>query len=210
MEIDLAKAASFGGRVDKVDVKNSLIRFKFGFENRKYITKNDRVEFFNKENSPVYCGGTVIAKTEDIFLVRVSDMSRCMAMANITPGAYLRFYSRDMETNLKLGRELVQILLKKKVAVAGMLIRAQKELDVNMEKVNAINSRYDVLRKKLELEWQEQLGVLEEDRLASLEKHRKMQRKLDEVNLKLEQYKIDEDNFFLHTWSLNPKLYYKK
>ena len=125
-------------------------------------------------------------------------------------GRYLQFYSQDLANNITMGRELVDILMKKRVAIQGKISRNQKELDSYTEKVNAINERYKVLREKLESEWREELGLNEEDRLVSLRNYKDLQMRLDELDLKLQKYKIEDENLVTDRWSLDPRLFYKK
>ena len=202
--------AVFGGRIAKVVEESGLIRFRFGFANRKYMNTGDGLEFFNEHSDRVRCRGTIVGRTADYVSVKVEEMRRCRALVNVTIGAYVVFYSKDMRDRIKLGAELVQILLKKKLAVSSIAGRMQRQLDVHIEKVNAVNERYDVLRKKLEQEWQEQLHTIEEDRLMLSRRHGDLEKRLDELDAKLEKYKIDEDNFSLDRWSLDPELYEKK
>ena len=65
------------------------------------------------------------------------------------------------------------------------------------------------MREKLESEWREELGLNEEDRLVSLRNYKDLQMRLDELDLKLQKYKIEDENLVTDRWSLDPRLFYK-
>lgn len=207
---ELGDLGEFSGRISKINLKASLLRFKLTFENAKYINKRDRVDFWDERNSKIRCKGYVVGKSSDYILVKVPEFEYCEKQINITVGAYIRFYSPDLVNNLKMGRELMDILLKKKIALSGKMTRTKEELDSYIERVEAINSRYQILREKLEAEWRENLALVEEDRLISLRNYKDIEQRIDDINYKIEQYDIAEDNFKTDRWSLDPRLYYKK
>jgi chromosome segregation ATPase len=109
-----------------------------------------------------------------------------------------------------MGKELVDILLKKKMAISSKLLRNKKSLDSHIERVNAINLRYKVLRDKLEAEWREELASLEEDRLTSFRNHKDLEGQLLEIDDKLEKYRIEDKNLKEDRWALDPRLYFSK
>ena len=206
---DIEQYANFGGRISKVG-DSSLIRFGLDFANRKYLNKGDSVSFWHQGNRQARCFGKIVGKTADHILVQMDDPRFCRSSIGTVLGTYMRFHSEDMKNNMIMGVELMDILLKKKTAVAGKLERTKRDLDGHIEKVSAINARYDILRKELESEWQEQLQNLEEDRMTMLREQLALEKELEEVDAKLERYKIEEDHFSLDRWSLDRSLYYKK
>tara|TARA_R110000868_G_scaffold153644_2_gene379128 strand:+ start:886 stop:1587 length:702 start_codon:yes stop_codon:yes gene_type:complete len=206
----LNELGDFAGRISKINKSASLLRFKLDFENAKYLNKRDRVDFWDERNDKIRCKGYVVGKSSDYILVKVPEYEYCDRTLNIAVGAYIKFYSPDLVNNLKMGRELMDILLKKKMALNGKMSRTKKQLGSYIEKVEATNSRYQVLRDKLEAEWRESLALIEEDRLVSLRNYKDLEQRVDEINYKLEQYNIAEENFRTDRWSLDPRLYYKK
>lgn len=111
---------------------------------------------------------------------------------------------------MKMGREVVGILIKKRMAVKGQMDVKNKEIQSHVERINTINARYQTLRDKLEQEWQKELHSLDEDRTYSLRSYKDLERRLDEIDQKLEQYKIKDENLTLDRWSLDSNLYFKK
>tara|TARA_R110002049_G_scaffold99946_7_gene243056 strand:- start:177 stop:887 length:711 start_codon:yes stop_codon:yes gene_type:complete len=213
IEVSMPKVqelGDFAGRISKINQSASLLRFKLSFENAKYLNKRDRVDFWDERDPNIRCKGYVVGKSSEYILVKVPEYTYCDRTLNIAVGAYIRFFSPDLINNLKMGRELLDVLLKKKIALSGKMLRTKKELSSYIEKVEATNGRYQVLREKLEAEWRENLALIEEDRLVSLRNYKDLEQRVDDINYKIEQYNIAEDNFRTDRWSLDPRLYYKK
>ena len=146
------KMGVFSGRVSKVNPPAGLVRIKIDFTNMKYLNKKDKVEFWDERGSEVKCKGFVIGKSNDHLLLRVPEFSYCLRNIAVMEGTYLKFYSQDLVNNLKMDRKVISILLKKKLALNKRLKRKKKDLDSYIEKVNAVNIRYKILRNKLEAE----------------------------------------------------------
>ena len=85
-----------------------------------------------------------------------------------------------------------------------------RDLQGHVERVNTVNARYQALRAKLEQEWQLELHALDEDRSFALKAYKDLERRRDEIDQKLEQYKLRDDNLTLDRWSLDSNLYFKK
>ena len=124
----------FSGRVSRVNDEAGLIRFKVDFNNSKYLNKKDKVEIWTELNPARRCKAYVAGKSPDYLLIKVSDYTFCQRFIPFNAGQYLLFYSDDLKNNLKMGRELYQILLKKRLALEGKMRRRKKELDSHMER----------------------------------------------------------------------------
>ncbi len=204
------KMGVFSGRVSKVNPSAGLVRISIDFTNMKYLNKKDKVEFWDERGSSVKCKGFVIGKSNDHLLLRVPEFRYCLRNIAVMDGAYLMFYSQDLVNNLKMGREVISILLKKRLALNGRLKRKEKDLESYIEKVNAVNMRYKVLRDKLEAEWRDEVAALEEDKIITLRNFKDLERRVLEVDNKLEKYKIEDRNLKLDQWALDPRLYFEK
>jgi hypothetical protein len=200
----------FSGRVSRFNNEASLVRFKIDFVNMKYLNKRDRVEFWNEHSPHIFCTGHIVGKSNDYLLVKVQDYGQCMQMVNITLGGYVRFFGADLVNNLKMGREMITILQKKSLALNSKVKRNEQELNRYIEKVSAVNQRYDVLRAKLEAEWRDELAKIEEDRALTERNYQGLLMRLNEVEYNLEKYRIEDENLKVDRWSLDPKLFYKK
>jgi len=200
----------FSGRVSKVNEPGALVRIKSTFPNLKYINKRDKLSFWDDINPLIRCNGYVLGKSNEYLLVRVPDYKTCIVAVHLGEGKYLKFFSQDLANNLIMGKELVSILMKKRLALNGKLIRTQRELDNYMEKVAAVNDRFKVLREKLEAEWREELSVIEDDRLVTYRNFNDTTMRLEEIDHKLEKYKVSDENLVYDRWALDPRLHYKK
>ncbi len=200
----------FSGRISKINKQISVIRVKVDFDNIKYLNPKDKVEFWDEKNPSQKCKSYIAGRTSDYLLLKVSDIQYCQKYLYFTTGAYFKFFSEDLVNNVKMGREVVSILIKKRLAVQGQMELKEKELRNHIERVNTINARYKTLREKLEQEWQKELNGLDEDRVYALRSFKDLERRRDEIEQKLEQYKLNDENLTLDRWSLDSNLYFKK
>lgn len=202
--------ATFSGRVSRLNNEAGLLRLRIDFENAKYLKQKDRVEFWNETYPDKKCIGYLEGRTPRYLLLKVPKYNTCVTRVHLTVGTYLHLYSDDLLKSLEMGQDLVSILLKKRLALNARVTRFKKEVDGYIEKMDALNSRYETLRQKLEQEWKEELSALEQDKVNTFSDFKKAQNRLNEVDFKLQQYKIEDDNMKVDRWSLDPKLYYKK
>ncbi|MBC7428064.1 MAG: hypothetical protein H7336_05605 [Bacteriovorax sp.] len=206
----LSEEGFFSGRLSKISRDISVVRVKVDFDNIKYVNVKDKVEFWDEKNDTLRCKSYVIGRTSAYILLKMSDMKFCEKNLYFTTGAYFKFFSEDLVNNVKMGREVVGILIKKRMAVQGQMDVRNKEIQGHMDRVNSINARYQTLREKLEQEWQKELHALDEDKTYSLRSFKDLERRRDEIDQKLEQYKLKDENLTLDRWSLDSNLYFKK
>lgn len=206
----IEKEGVFGGRISRNNEFAGLLRVRVDFSNIKYLNKRDKVEIWNELNPSRRCPAYVAGKSGQYLLVKVTNYDLCLTFLNFSVGQYHRYFSQDLINNLKMGKELVEVLVKKRLALEGKLRRGQQELDSYIEKVDAVNSRYEILREKLLREWREEIANLEEDRTVSLRNHTDTKLRLEEIQRKLEKYRIEDENLRVDRWALDPRLYYKK
>jgi hypothetical protein len=206
----ISEEGFFAGRISKINRDISTVRLKVDFENVKYVNVKDKLEFWDERNSTLKCKSYVLGRTADYILIKVIDLKFCEKNLLFTSGAYFRFFSEDLENNIKMGREVVSILLKKRLAVQGQMDIRNKEILSHIERVNTTNARYQTLREKLEQEWQKELHALDEDRTYSLRSYKDLELRRDEIDQKLELYKLKDENLTLDRWSLDSNLYFKK
>lgn len=207
---DFDKVGYFDGRISAVNKKGSLLRIKVDFSNMKYLNKRDRVEFWNEANPSKRCKGYILGKSPLYFLIKVPQFKLCDLLTFINHGAHLHFYSRDLINNLKMGREVVSVLKKKRLALTGQLETNRKILETYFDKIDALNGRFQVLRDKLDQEWRDELSFMEEDRMVALRNYKGVQIRLEEIFQKLEKYRIESKNLKRDRWALDTHLYYKK
>lgn len=208
--VDLTQEGVFSGRIVRVNEEAGLLRVAVDFENAKYLSRRDQVEFWHESDSTRRCRAILAGKSPGQFLFRIPDFEFCRRGVALNWGSYMVFESEDLANNMKMGRELIQILLTKRLALKGRLGDRERELQNHIERVNAVNKRYEALRAKLEGEWRSELASLEEDRIASIRDYEDLRIRLDELSFKLERYRQKDENLTEDRWSLDPVMYYKK
>ncbi len=200
----------FSGRVAKINRVARLARIKIKFENAKFLAKNNQIEIWNDSVPNKKCFSYLEGKSSDYILVRIPKFNRCMKTIYFSVGSYIHMQSTDLNRNLNTAKELVNILQRKRTALNARLERHKKSIDSYIEKTDVVNKRYEILKQKLELEWQRELSALEEDKTQSYLNFQKTQARLYELDYKLQQYRVRDQNMIEDRWSLDPKLYYKK
>lgn len=204
------KAAFFSGRIAKMNEPSGLVRVKVQFENFKFLNKKDRVEFWAESDPTRRCLSYIEARSSQYMLIKIPEYGLCVKSVFFTTGSHLMFYSPDLERNLMVARELVDILLKKRLALDARKGKLQRDLDIYTNKQEAINKRFEILRQKLELEWFRELSALDADKAKTFTDFKNTEARLDEIDHKLQIYKVKEDNFRKDRWSLDEHLYIKK
>jgi hypothetical protein len=207
IEIDQAK---FSGLVSRLSPVGELMRVRINMKNARFLKKNDRVEFWTDQNEFSRCQGIVMGRTNDYFLLKIPNFEQCTYRVGIRVGATINFFSQDLKNNLVIAQELVEILAKKHMAIEAKKTRAKIYIDTHMERVETVNKRYDTLRQKLELEWQKELTTLEEDKTKAFKEFKQAEADMNDIEMKLEAYRIHDKNFEVNRWSLDPELYIRK
>lgn len=200
----------FAARISKLNTKAKLLRLKINFENAKFLAKNDRIEFWNPSVPEKKCLGYLEGKSSRYLLIKLPKYKKCKLNVYFTTGSYLHLHSPNLAKNLVTAKELVEILHKKKLAIGARKKRYEKSLSGFIEKIDVTNKRYELLRQKLEIEWQRELSILAEDKTKSYALLKDSEAQLHDIDFKLQQYRVRDQNLIEDRWSLDPKLYIKK
>lgn len=200
----------FTGRLSRVNKTARLARVRTEFPNIKFLNRKDRLEFWDESYPQNRCQALVEGRTNDYLLIKIPDYDRCIRNIHFTTGSYLHFESKDLKQTLVQARELVEILLKKRLAMRAKKERHERELSTYVEKVDTVNKRYEILRQKLEIEWQKELAAMEEDKAVTFAEFKNAEARLNEIDTKLEAYRVEDNNLKLDRWSLDPALYIRK
>lgn len=203
-------ATVFSGRISRLNGSAKLARIRTDFANIKFLNRKDRVEFWNETYPERRCMALIEGRTNDYFLIRIPQYDTCIRKVHFTSGTYLHFESPDLENSIKIAKELIEILLKKRLAMNAKKTRHQRELDGYVEKVDVVNKRYEILRQKLEIEWQKELASVEEDKAVSFTEFKNSEARVNEIDTKVETYRVEDHNLKLDRWSLDPALYIRK
>jgi hypothetical protein len=200
----------FTGQISRLNGRARLARIRTDFSNIKFLNSKDRVEFWNDTYPGQRCTAIVEGRTNEYLLLKIPQYDTCVTRVHFTTGSHLHFESADLGKTIKIARELVEILLKKRLAMNSKKERHQRELSGHIEKVDTLNKRFEILRQKLEIEWQKELSYLEEDKARSFTEFKNAEARLNEIDTKLEAYRVEDHNLKLDRWSLDPALYIKK
>ena len=207
---DPEKNGTFFARVSRVNEKADLVRARSDFPNVKYLNKRDIIEMYGEDADNIRCRGFVVGKSNDYILMKYSNLKKCTQRVNLTVGSLMKFYSRDLENNLRVGREVIEILLKKRQALQAMVDREKIDLEKFIERVEATNKRFQALRAKLEEQWQGEATAIEHDKVGSLKIYQDARIRLAEIDKKLEQYRVEDPKLIDDRWALDETLYSKK
>ena len=200
----------FTGRISRLNRKAGLLKVRVRFQNLRYLVRGDDVDFKLQMASHKNCRGKLMGKSNDYILLKILSAERCFKHIRFTTGAPLHFYSEDLLKNIEKGKKVVDILLKKRIALEAKKRRLQKELASYGNKTEAVGERYQILKKKLEKEWRETLDDLEKEKSIVLGRFKNAENALDDVDYKLQQYQVSDQNLELDRWSLDQNLYFKR
>ena len=200
---------TFSGTVDHINEEAKLLRVRTTSLNAKYVGKGDRISL-GDYGGMTECRGDVLARSKEHLLLKLPRFSLCSRNLPMVRGAWLKFYGHSLVDKVARGRKLVEILLKKRLALLGKLGEGDKDLKRHQEKMDVMNRKYGVLRDKVELEWRGALGILEGDRMRMLKKREEFEKRLTEVNRQLERYRVEDRVWELDRWSLDQRFYFKK
>jgi hypothetical protein len=202
--------AKFSARISRLNKEAKLMRLKVSFENAKFLRKRDRIEFWNETYPDRKCLSYIEGRTPEYILVKIPRYNDCISKMYITTGTYLHLYSPDLKKGIEIAKSLMEILMKKQLALKSRMRRFKDRVDGHVDRVELINKRYDILRQKLDIEWQSELASLEEDKVKNYKSYQTSKVKYEDLMYKLEQYRINDNNLKEDRWSLDPNLYYQK
>ena len=201
--VSLASLTKFKARLYSVKKEVHLLKFRVDFPNARFLTPGTAVKFRTNLNLDYFCDGVILSKSVNHFLLKVPHIENCSRYQNLSLGINANFISEDLEKNIISTRELISILNKKRMALFGKLKRVKKRLATFVERVSATNTRYDTLSDKLEAERQEALLALESEKIMDTQNFKNFSSKLDEIDFKLEKYRIHDTNNVDERWSLD-------
>jgi len=201
--ISFGDLSRFKARLYSVKKEVGLLKFRTDFSNGRFLTPGSSVMFRTNINNDFFCEGVIVSKSLNHFLLKVTHMENCVRYQNLSLGINADFQSQDLEKNVISAQELIKVLNKKRMALFGKLKRVKKRLATFVERVSATNTRYDTLMEKLEAERQEALLALESEKIMDIQNFKNFSSKLDEIDFKLEKYRIHETNNTDERWSLD-------
>lgn len=207
---ELSEAGFFSGRIAKMNGESGVVRIKVNFENVKYINQKDIIEFWDEKNEVLKCRATIHARNSDYLLIKVSNFIECKEKLPFQVGAYLKFFSEDLYNNITMGKEVMGILLKKRQSISGMMEEKNKFILGFEAKKKELNVRFQKLKEELDLQKAKEEKKLEEERALAIKFYKEFEVTRDDIDQKIELYRLKDENMILDRWSLDPQLYYRK
>jgi len=203
----------FSGRILSTDFQTGFVKIRHNFSNGRFLNKGTRISVwgpdtaYNPKNS---CSAIIVGKSPDYLLLRVKQILACKRIVNFSGGQAISLRSESLVENINTAKELRIILNKKRLALASRVKNLKDLIDGYPERVNSINTKYDTLIQKLNLEWKQAIQQAEEERVYNEQEYRNYVMRLDEIDFKMEKYHIEDNNLYTDRWSLDPSLYLKK
>lgn len=205
--------SQFNGRIQAADFETGFVKVRLEFSNSRFLRKGNYIYLwapdvnYTDTNS---CAGSIIGKSPNYLLLRLKEIKKCKMLINFTPGQSISLKSEDLSQNIIVAKELKTILNKKRLALTSRVQTLKDLIDSHPERLNAINKKYESLIDQLNLEWKKSIQKIEQENIYNLQEFKNFAMRLDEVDFKLEKYRIEDDNFYTDRWSLDPSLYQKK
>lgn len=198
-------------RISRINDRAELIRLRIESKNAKFYSKGDVIEIWSDSgDGKNRCKGKLIGKSIRHLLLKSMNLKMCMNKLALTVGGRVKTYSKDFKKSLKQAQDLFEVMQKKRIAVRLKLNREQQELESYLEKVESINTRYEVLTEKLQQDWKEELRRLENDKIESLRRFKEYEAIMTDLDHKAEKYRIYEEIMEDDRWSLDKKIFSKK
>ena len=192
-----------------VNEKVKLLRIHTRAVNVKYLGGGDRIRLGGR-GGMTECQGDVVARSKEHILLKLPRFNFCSRNVSLAKGIWLKFYGQSLVEKVAKGRKLVEILLKKRLALLGRLGDEKKDLKRQGEKIDIINRKYGILRDKVELEWKDALAELEQEHMRMLKKRETFEKSLVKINKQLERYRVEDETWQWDRWSLDKRFYFQK
>jgi hypothetical protein len=195
---------TFAGRISRLNPSASLMRVRLDFANSKFLRTNDGVEFWNEGMPMVRCQAAIVGKSGEYFLMRVYEWKYCISKVGFSVGSHVYFESKDLEKTLITAREMVRVLLQKRMVLQSQT--AGKENDVNDQssQLENINARYEAMIERIKNEWNEAIKGLSGSKSANQVELNSLRAQLDEIDFQLERYRVEDANFKKDRWAIDP------
>ncbi|MBP9673717.1 MAG: hypothetical protein KBD63_01360 [Bacteriovoracaceae bacterium] len=204
--LPLFSVENFEGRISELTEKASLMRIKFkNFKNLKFLSTKNKVTFWNESYPSHKCTGEVKGKTNEYLLLQVEGYLDCVKKVYLTKGSSLLFSSDDLETNKKKAQEVIDLLLKKRLAVSSQL--EEKRTHGGEGAISAINEIYQAKIAEIEAQWANEIEKVKASNQIGEKDILLLQTRLEEIDHELERYRINDKENAKDRWALDEKIY---
>ena len=197
---------TFAGRVSRLNPSASLVRVRLDFSNAKFLRTNDSIEFWNEGMPLVRCQGAIVGKSGEYFLIRVYEWKLCINKVGFSVGSHVYFESKDLEKTLNTAREMVKVLLQKRMVLAGQTTAKNNDVKDQSSQLENINARYEAMIERIKNEWNEAVKGLTNAKAKNQVDLNSLQAQLDEIDFQLERYRVEDANFKKDRWAIDPTI----
>ncbi len=197
---------TFSGRVSRLNPTASLVRVRLDFANAKFLRTNDGVEFWNESMPSVRCQAAVVGKSGEYYLLRVYEWKLCISKVGFSVGSHVYFESKDLEKTLSTAREMVKVLLQKRMVLSAQTTNKKNDVNDQSSQLENINARYEAMIERIRSEWNEAIKGLSAGKSTNQVELNSLQAQLDELDFQLERYRVEDANFKKDRWAIDPTI----
>lgn len=195
---------TFPGRISRLNPQSSLMRVRLDFSNAKFLRTNDGLEFWNEGMPKVRCQGSIVGKSGEYFLVKVLEWKLCITKVGFSVGSFVLFESKDLEKTLGTAREMVNILIQKRMILQSLTSTKENDVNDQSSQLENINTKYEAMIERIKNEWNEAIKGLTSEKFANQLELNSLKAQLDEIDFQLERYRIEDANFIKDRWAIDP------
>lgn len=197
---------TFTGRISRLNPEASLMRVRLDFVNAKFLRTNDGIEFWNEGMPMIRCQAAIVGKSGEYFLLRVYEWKLCIGKVGFSVGSHVYFESKDLEKTLITAREMVKVLLQKRMLLQGQTTNKDNDVNDQSSQLSNINARYEAMIERIKKEWNDAIKGLSAAKSANEIELNSLKAQLDEIDFQLERYRIEDANIKKDRWAIDPTI----
>jgi len=201
---------SFEARVVATNDEGQLLRLKTSFDNSKFLTDRDFVILSRQQHQSTECLGKMVGRSPDYILIKLTEYASCQRAIGFSEGSLVSISSEDLKKNIQAAKTLIEVLLKKRLALRSKIGRVRNQLKVRDQRVGGIQHKYQQLIRDLERKRDVELGDLTSEFVSEESELQELKIRLNETIFKIEKYKVNDHNLKEDRWSLDAFIYNKK
>lgn len=193
----------FNGKVHSFSENGGTLKIISSYENQKFLKSGDEISLSREKNVNGYCDAKLVSKSTQLLLLKLADYQKCKNYNGLVVGDELYLKSEDLAVNMEVAQTLIEVLLKKKLALEGLKNQVAYKLKSKSSRETQVNIKYDILKTELEQKKQNELEQLQREFQKEEEASRDLETRLNEVYSKLELYKIESPQIQEDRWAIS-------
>lgn len=198
----------FQGRVTDKDKTGNILKIRVENNNTKFFRAGDVVYFRVNENpSDQPCNGSVKNIEENYFVIYVENLSNCWDESRYFPrGMQLNFKSKTLATRVFEASQYRKILLERKQGYLKQLNQINHFLWTYPQQKMKTAAQFDEKINELRKEKQLAVDNLVQEKQEKVLLQNELAKKLSEIDVSLEHYKVDRTEYITDRWNLDHDL----